>query len=245
MRDIKTIINSVERATRNNASVILTGAGVAGVITTAYLSAKAGYRMHEELQREEAIRQQKLTTKEAAKHVWKLYIPATAAATTAIVSIVGASRINSKRAAALTAAYSLTERAFIEYKEKVVETLGEKKEKKVREEIIADKIAANPVSNAVTIVGSGDILCYEAYTGRYFNSDMESIRRAQNTINAKLIREMEATLSDFYYLLNIPQTTSSSYSGWTSNKMLELSFSSLLHGGKPCLAFDYNYVEPF
>jgi len=242
---LKNVVTIIEKFTRNNASTILTVVGVAGVATTAYLSAQAGFKACEELQKEEAHQNRKLERKETIQHLWKLYIPAGLAATATVVSIAGASRINSRRAAALSAAYSLTERAFTEYKEKVVETLGDKKEKKIREEIAADKVTNSPPANATLVIGSGDILCYEMHTGRYFNSDMETIRRAQNTINAKLISEMEATLSDFYYLINIPQTSSSSYSGWSSDKMLELSFSSLLHDGKPCLAFDYNYVKVF
>lgn len=244
--NIKGFINTAEKFTRNNSSTILTVAGVVGVATTAYFSAKAGFKACEELKKEETIRNRPLDKKESIKHVWKLYIPAGIVGIGTIVSIASASKINNRRAAALTAAYSLTERAFSEYKEKVIETIGDKKEKKVREEIAADKLAANPpAQNGVMVVGSGDILCYELYTGRYFYSDMESIRRAQNTINAKLISEMEATLSDFYYLINIPQTSSSSYSGWTAEKMLDLSFSTLLHDSKPCLAFEYNYVKSF
>lgn len=243
--NIKSIGTTVEKFTRNNSSTILTAVGICGVATTAYLSAKAGYKSAKIIADEEQTTPYPLSGKEKFLLVWKCYIPATSSGAVAIAAIVGSASINARRTAALTAAYSLTERAFTEYKEKVVETLGDKKEKKLREEIAVDRVAANPPSNGVVVVGTGDILCYEMHTDRYFYSDMETIRRAQNTINAKLISEMEATLSDFYYLIDVPQTSSSSYSGWKSEKMLELSFSTLLHDGKPCLAFEYNYLKSF
>lgn len=229
----------IERLARENSSSILTALGVSGTITTAYLTAKASFKAASVLAEEPPM-----DKKETVKTVWKLYIPAVTSGTLTIGCILGASKINARRTAALTAAYSLTEKAYSEYKDKVVETLGEKKEKKVRDDIAADRVAQSS-SQGVVVLGTGDVLCYEMYTGRYFTSDMETLRKAQNDINAKLVREMEATLSDFYYLVGLPQTSYSSYSGWKSEKMMSLDFSTHLHDGKPCLAFEYNYITTF
>jgi len=232
---------TAERIARENSSSILTALGVTGTVTTAYLTAKATFKAANQIASAET-EFGRIENKEKIQLVWKMYIPAGTTGVLTIVCILGAAKINSRRTAALTAAYSLSERAYAEYKEKVIETLGEKKEQKVRDEIAADRIERNPPSQGIILVGSGDVLCYEAYTGRYFNSNMETLRKAQNDINAKLVRENETTLSDFYYMIGIPQTSFSSYSGWKSEKMMDLSFSTLLHDGKPCLSFEYNYV---
>lgn len=237
-------INKVERLIRNNSSSILTALGVSGTISTAYLTGKASYQARDVIKEEEAKLKHKLTQKEAVKIVWKLYIPATISGGVTIACILGASTINAKRTAAITAAYSLGEKAFSEYKDKVVETLGEKEEQKIRDEVAATKVNSQPPPQSL-IVSGGDVLCCEMWTGRYFLSNMEALRQAQNTINEKLIGQNEATLSDFYYILGIPQTSSSGYSGWTSTKMLKLSFSTQLADGKPCLTFEYNYVHTF
>lgn len=234
----------VEQVLRENSTSILTAFGVTGTISTAYLASKASIRAAWIISEEERLTAQPVPIKNAAKAVWKLYIPTVVSGSLTIGCIVGASRISSRRAAALTAAYSLTEKAYAEYKEKIIETIGDKKEKKVRDEIAADRLAKSPPQPLV-MLGTGDVLCCELHTGRYFNSDMETLRRAQNDINAKLMREMEATVSDFYYLIGLPTTSHSSYSGWKSEKMLDLSFSTLLHDGRPCLSFEYNYVTTF
>ena len=238
-------LNKAERLVRNNSSSILTALGVTGTIGTAYLAGKASFRAAWLIHEEERLTAQKVETKDAVKFVWKLYIPTAISGTLTVASILGSSKLNSKRTAAITAAYSLSERAFNEYKEKIVETLGEKEEKKVRDEIAAKTIANQPTSGLV-IVGGGDVLCYELWTGRYFMSNMETLRTAQNVINEKLIAHMDATLSDFYYELGIPQTSSSGYTGWISSKMLKLDYSTHMSpDNKPCIAFDYNYVQTF
>lgn len=93
------------------------------------------------------------------------------------------------------------------------------------------------------IAGSGTVLCCELYTGRYFQSDMQALAKAVNEINAKLNRHDYATLDDFYYEVGLEFTKVSGHTGWDSSRLLELEFSSILHDGKPVLAFDYNYVK--
>jgi hypothetical protein len=185
------------------------------------------------------------TIKRTVQLVWKQYIPTAISCGLTIGCVIGSTKISSKRTAAAYSLLTVSERAFNEYKEKVVEQLGVNKEKAIRDEIAQDRVKETSGS-AVVLVGAGNILCYEMHTGRYFYSDMENLRKAQNTINAKLIQEMDATLSDFYHLVGLPNTSYSYMSGWNCDKMMALEFSTTLsEDGRPCIAFDYNYVIPF
>jgi hypothetical protein len=240
---IKEVLFRAEKLVQENSTTILTAVGVSGTITTAYLASKASFKVGYRTAINDDRGINRPSAKEFVQAYWRLYIPPVASGGLTIVAVISAAKINSRRAAALTAAYSLSEKAYSEYKDKVVETLGERKEKKVRDEIAADQVNNNP-PQGVVMLGSGDILCCELWTGRYFNSDMEAIRKAVNVINSKLNRDDNATLSDFYDLIGLPNTTSSSYSGWNSDKLLDLNFSTQLHEGKPCLAFEYNYIKP-
>ena len=243
---IKELILRAEKLTRDNASTILTALAVSGTISTAYLAAKATFTVGYRTSTSDEAGSRPLTAKEYAQTYWKFYIPATVSGVITITCIVGSAKVNSKRAAALTAAYSLSEKAYAEYKEKVVATLGEKKERKVRDEIAEARVGSVPPPNSsVVLAGTGDVLCLELWTGRYFRSDLETIRRAVNVINSKVNSEMEATLSDFYYLIGLEQTSSSSYSGWSSDKLLEIHTTAVMHEGRPCMAFEYNYVKTF
>ncbi len=217
---------------------VLTGIGIAGTVTTAVLAARGAQQAEYCLDTE--AKQQPLT--EQAKLVWRCYIPAIASGTITVGCIYGASRFNARQAAALTAAYSLSERALHEYRDKVTETIGDVKEQALRDDIAQDRVLATP--NSTIVVEGTDALTCELHTMRYFKSDMESLRKAQNDINSRMLRHDSACLSDLYDLLEIPNTSTSWTQGWEAGKPMELEISAVLaENGKPCLAFDYNYLN--
>lgn len=238
-------VHRLGRLIQSNSTVILTALGVSGVVTTAVLSGRASFKAAHILAEEERVTAQPVPTKEAVKYVWKEYIPTFVSGGLTIGCIICGARISSKKTAAAYSLLTVSERAFNEYKEKVVEQIGINKEKAIKDEIAQDRVKETSGS-AVVIVGAGNVLCFELHTGRYFYSDMEALRKAQNTINAKLIQEMDATLSDFYHLVGLPNTSYSYLSGWNCDKMMALEFSTTLSDdGRPCIAFDYNYIIPF
>lgn len=245
MKSITPLAKTVKQLLRRNSPAILTGIGVTGVVSTAYLAAKASFEAARKIDKCEATcgisdnSRQRLI--ENAKHVAPLYIPAGLAGGVTIGCIIMATRVGNRRTAAITAAYSISERAFNEYREKVVEKFGEKKEQAVRDDIAQDRVNRN--SSQGIVVQSGSVLCFEQFTGRYFNCDMETLRSAENSINAKMIRENYATLSDFYYLIGLAYTSDSSDVGWTNDRLMNLQFSTVMsEDSRPCLAFDYNYL---
>lgn len=236
---------------KSNAPEILTALGVSGMITTSYLTAKATFDAsnvinHAQYMEDLNEKSHSFDFKEKTKLVWKIYIPATLSGAMTIGCIIGASKSTGRRTAAAVTAYSLTERAFSEYKEKVVEQLGEAKEQKVRDTIAQDHISKNPSgSHEVVILGSGNVLCCELFTHRYFRSDMERLRKAQNDVNAQINSQMYVSLDDFYDIIDIQHTSLSDKIGWDSDKLMALEFSTVLSdSGEPCLAFDYNYTKP-
>lgn len=248
--DLRHLSNTVARKLKSNSPAILTTIGVGGVLTTSYLIARASFEasviIRENEKAEGVIDDPKERLKERTKQVWRLYIPAGIAGAVTIGCIVGSSRISGKRVSAAYAAYSLSDLAFSEYKEKVVEQIGKAKEQGIRDDLAQKKIAANPSGQGqLFMVGSGQVLCCELYTMRYFRSDMETLRRVQNNINMKIHNDIYVTLDEFYDELGLKHTSHSGELGWDSDRMLELEFSTLLSdNNEPCLAFEYNYVKP-
>lgn len=239
----------LEKLVVDNSPSILTAIGVTGSITTAILTGKATFKAAEVLATERGRRDlydepHAISFKEKVPHVWKLYIPAASSGVLTVVSIIGANRIGTRRAAAMAAAYSLSERAFSEYKEKVVEKLGAKKEQVARDELAQERVDRNPLSSKqVIITGNGDVLCYDTPTGRYFRSNVESIRKTENDINTQVIHDGYCPLSDFYNLLNLVSTPYSEEVGWTEEKMLEIEFSTTMsEDNQPCIAIHYAVI---
>lgn len=72
---------------------------------------------------------------------------------------------------------------------------------------------------------------------------METLRKAENDLNAHMLGGTYATMDYFYDLLDLDHTPSSGQQGWECSKLMQLKFTAILHEGKPVLAFDYNYVK--
>jgi hypothetical protein len=238
--NISNLLHQLGQKVKSNAPEILTGLGITGVISTAVLAARAGNKAAAKLSEQDPW----MSNKEKAKIVWPLYIPTGISGVVTIGCIIGSGRASGKQTAAAVTAYSLTERAFSEYKEKVVEQIGKGKEQKVRDEIAQDRVRANPPSAEVIIV-EGEVLCCELFTKRYFASTMERLQQAKNEINHRINNNMYVYLEEFYDLIDLPYTSNSGNLGWDSDKLMELEFSTVLsENNRPCLAFDYNYTKP-
>lgn len=247
------MINKFARLTsryvRDNAPTILASFGVVGTVTTAVLSARAGYRAAEIIEQERQHqmldpRFSNFTPRHKAELTWQLYIPPTLTGVASCGLIIASVVVGNRRAAALAAAYSLSEKAFREYKDKVVDQIGKGKERKIRDELAQDRVNQDPVSRQDHIYGPGSVLCYDAYTGRYFYSDMESLRRAQNELNHRIINSYYASLSDLYDILQLHRTAFSDEVGWNCDRLLEMTFSTTMSDDdRPCIVINFQ-VEP-
>ena len=242
------ILKKFEKVTTDNSPNILTAIGVTGTAVTAYLAGRASFKAAEVLAETEYYEDTEekdilaLSLRDKVELTWKLYIPAAGSFVMTIACIIAANRIGTRRAAAMAAAYSLSEKAFEEYKKKVVDKMGENKEQAVRDEIAQDHIDQNPVKDReVIITGIGDVLCYDAYSGRYFQSDVQSLRAAMNDVNQQVVNSYYASLTDFYDRIGLARTSISDDVGWNADKLLNLEFSTgMTEDKRPCIHVDFN-----
>jgi hypothetical protein len=240
---IKAIAKTAVKTVSDSSPTILTGIAVTGTATTAYLAAKAGYRaalrIRDEEDRGGTAGDWKQRLRERARLTWTLYIPPAMAGAATIICIVGSNRISSTRAAAAAGAYNLLHTGFQEYKDKVAEVIGENKENRIRDDIATDRMQSDPVSSKeVIITYNGDVLCYDTYTGRYFQSSMNAIKKAENDINYQIIHDVYASLNDFYRKLGIHQVEAGDDLGWDDK--IELKITSVVsEDDRPCLAIAF------
>lgn len=230
---------------KTNSPELLTGLAVVGVGATAYLAHRAGKARSE---RPETTGD--TPVKRALNEVennWDLYTPAVLVGAATVGAIVFSNRAGNKRTAVALAAYSMTEKAFTEYKKYVVDEVGEKKEKAIRDKAAADRVNKTYDSAAPVVVGDGNVLCHEAYTDRYFMCDAESLRRAVNVVNHRALTGGLTTcpLDDFYDEIGLPYTSNSGRVGWTADRLMDLELTAVKTADdKPCLSFTYNYISP-
>ena len=246
-------IKGLTKGLKKHSPEILTGIGIAGMIGAVVMAVKATPKAVELLEnKKDELNVEKLSPVETVKTTWKCYIPTAVTGILGAACIIGASSVNHKRNAALAAAYGLTETAFKEYKDKVVEVIGEKKEQTVKDEIAKDKLTANPVteveSTAIVTTGYGDTLCYETLSGRYFYSDIEKIRAAENRANKTMLQFDYISLNEFYDELDLGHTGIGDSIGWgvAHTGLINLNFSSqLTNNSTPCLVIGYDNIPVY
>lgn len=225
-----------------HAPAILTGIGITLMITTTGLAVCATPKAHEKIKEKRRSKGENLTPVEVVKTVWTDYIPAAASGAAGTACLIGSTRMSGKRYAALAAAYSLSEASRIEFREKATQVLGEKKMQSINDAVAKEQIEKNPVrKNEIILTGNGNTLCYDALSGRYFYSDIEKIKRAENTINYRMRGEMYISLNDFYDEIGLDRNDLGDSLGWTVDKgMIQLWFSSqLTKEGVPVLVINY------
>lgn len=263
--NLSRIVKSIQSGLQKHSPEILTGIGITGMITTTVLAVRATPKalilIEEEKRRqnnellekakregkEDCVKIDKLKLIELFKTTWKCYIPSAITGVLSASCLISASSVNIRRNAALATAYSLSESALKEYQEKVIETIGEKKEHEIRDSVAKDKLKQDPVvSREVIFTGRGGTLCYDSIS-RYFECDIETIRKAENTINKRLLNEMYVSLNDFYYEIGLRPSDVGDDLGWNMNDgLVDLYFSSqIAEDGRPCLVINYRIAPRY
>lgn len=242
--NISRLVKNAQRTLSKHSPEILTGLGIAGMVSTVIFAVKAtpkALELIEEKKEEEDV--EKLTVIETVKTAWKPYIPAVVSGTVATACLIGANSVNAKRNAALATAYKLSETAFSEYKHQVIETIGEKKEKAIKEEVAKKKVEKNPVSNnQIIVTGKGNTRCCDSVSGRYFESDIDTIKKAVNELNRRMATgEMYISLTEYYSAIGLKPTKYSDEMGWNVGEgFIELDFTSMIcEDDVPCIVIDY------
>lgn len=241
---LKRTIKSAGRVLTKYSPGILTGIGITGMIGATFMAVKATPKALYLIEsKKEESEVEELTPVETIKTCWKCYIPATLTTVVSAACLIGASTVSAKRNAALATAYSISEAALREYQEKVVEVVGEKKEKAVRDAVAKDQIERDPVtkSEVVIIDSNSNTLCYEPLSGRYFKSTIDKIKKAEIKLDRQMIQEMYVSLNDFYWEIGLDGTDLGDKMGWNLSKgYMDLSFSSqLADDGTPCAVIVY------
>ena len=260
------ILKPAQKVIANNSAAILTGVGVVGTVTTAVLTARGTVKavraldeynalaaVHAAVQNEDSsVPPVQMTPVAKAVFVGQHYIPAISSGITTITAILFSYKISSKQSAAFAAAYGISERAFQEYKDKVVEKVGAKKETTIVESLAQDKVDANPLGNReVMVIGAGDVLCYDELSGRYFRSSIEAIKAAENKVNHAILNENAVSLGTFYDAIGLGGTQLDDQLGWNLDRMLDISYSATITDrGEPCIVITFrtgpveNYARP-
>lgn len=248
--DLKHLIKPASEYITKNSPRILTILAASGVFSTAVLAAKAtpeAVRRVLDAQSEMTT----VTTLDKARLMAPCYIPAAAMGVVTVACVIGAHSVHTRRTAAIASAYSITEKALVDYRNKVIESHGSESDASIIDAVAADEVNRHEPGQVV-ILGKGSILTYDTLSGRYFSSDAESIKAAVNALNSVIINEGFASQNDFYRHLGLAALPTGEDIGWSSSTLLDIRITSMLNEeNTPCLALSYlvapkaNYYRGF
>lgn len=250
-KQLKNVGLKAMQAIGKRSPLILTALGIGSGFAAVVLTVKATREASDIIEEEKCLRierdeSEEMTPVEVVKVAWKPFVPVAATWIFSTACVIGSCSVHARRNAALAAAYKVSETALTTFKESAVEELGQKKVNEIQKKAAGKRMEQNPPrSSEVIIMGDGAVLCYDDISGRYFNSDRETIRAAVNDCNYLLQLEMFVSLNDFYERVGLPYTTFGAQAGWNIDQYpFEVLFDTkLTPDGKPCLVVTYN-IEP-
>lgn len=253
MNKLNKLFNKIKKGTVKHSPEILVSLGIVSGISSTVLAVKATPKAlmlieEEKIERRKNDEDDNLKSIEVVKVAWKPYIPAVVSGVAGIACVLGAHSVNTRRNAALATAYKLTETAFSEYKDAVIEEIGDKKEEVVKKKVAEKKLQKAPIENKeVIITGNGNVLCFDSISSRYFESNIEVIRKVVNNLNADLISRDYVSLNEFYYDLGLEPTAVGDQLGWNSAYgLVEVEFDTqLASDGRPCIVIRYDIAPRY
>jgi hypothetical protein len=255
--DLSVLFKRAGQVAAENSPAILTAIGVTGTLTTAYLAAKGALKAAEALKEAEEAKTaefeaespanrglknvpEPLTTQEKFEATWEHFVPAAMSAAMTVAAIICSNRISDRRTAALASAYSVVKESYTEYQAKTAEKVGPKKAQEIKDDVAAEMVKRHPIrSTEVIMTGGGQVPFYDRWSGRYFYSDIESVRKGVNDFNQRLLHDMYASLNEFWSMIKVPSAACGEYLGWTSDNFLEIDITWVTIEGERVAVVDF------
>lgn len=243
---LKAFANGLWKGAKQHSPEILIGLGITGAASSVIFAVKATPKAMILLdQKKQELGVEKLEAKEIIKTAAPVYIPTAVSFGVSVACIIGASSMNARRNAALTAAYTMSESALRTYRDKVLETVGEGKEREIRQAAAIEQQQKTPEAQTVVVNNeAGQLKCFDSLSGRYFAATKNQVEKAVNDFNRQLRDDMRMSLNEWYDMIGLDQNKLGDMLGWDIDRgYIETCYASRLdEEGMPCLVV--NYVEP-
>lgn len=246
---IKSIVSQLGNFIQKNSPYILTGLGCAGVVSTAVMTGKAAIKAHEKTKEVEKEMKDEgcsdeLELKDKVKITWKYFVPPAIMGATSVACIIGAQSVNTRRHAALASLYTLSEQTLKDYRENVKELVGKNKEEKAYDKVQQDRVIQNPPKDGqIILTEKGNTLFKDSYSGRFFKSDIEALRRVENELNHMINHQMWVPVNDLYSVIGLEPTKLGDDIGWDPDQLIEFKFIPTIYNKDNedvCIILDYD-----
>lgn len=199
---------------KRNASTILTCLGATGVVATAVMVGKETPKVTTLLKDAKEKKGEELTKWEKVKIAGPIYAPSIITGAATIACIFGSNLISKRQQATLMSAYALLDNSYREYKKKTDELYGNEAGKHIRGEIAKDKYTGDD-----KLLDDNKELFYDFYSGRYFESNKETVMRAQYETNRAMYLNGAVCLNEYYDFLGLEPKAEYEDIGWSCGQL--------------------------
>lgn len=230
---MKKLVHRTKLFVGRNGSTILTCFAGVGLVATAVLTAQATPKAMTRIENAKEEKGEELTKLQTVVAAAPAYIPPILTGVATIACMFGANALNKRQQASLMSAYALLDNSYKEYKKKVGTLYGEDANENVQSEIAKDKYEDCDIAPE-----DGMKLFYDDFSGRYFESTMEKVLKAEYNLNRDLNMRCYATLNEFYDYLDLPPIDGGDELGWSSDMNAEYYWQSWIDFGHPKTIMD-------
>jgi hypothetical protein len=226
---------------KTHSPTVLFGLGIAGGVTSTVLACRATLKLEEVLARAQhdldianSMQHEDYSDSDRKKDVaiiytrsvvdlGRLYGPAVVVGAASISALWGSHNILTKRNAALMSAYAAVDKAFKEYRARVVEKYGEDVDRTLRYETETITVKNEETGKKETIVRAapGAASMYARFFDEHcgpWSKDPEVnllwVKCQQNYANDLLHSRGHVFLNEVYRLFDLPDTTAGAVVGW-------------------------------
>lgn len=238
--------------TQKHSPTLLFGVGVIGMVTTVALACRATLKMEEligeaeekdkkidaalelgddKYTEEDAKKDGILVKTQTAAKIAKIYAPAVAVGLVSIGAFTGSHIVLNRRNAALTAAYGVVDKAFREYRGRVIDEHGKEKDQEYRFGSVEREVAVDTdEGTAVKTVKGADpkfakesggrsmyAVCFDESNRNWrsdWNYNQMFLRSQQQYANDRFNRDGFLFLNDVYEMLGYQRTSFGQVVGW-------------------------------
>ena len=203
---------------KRNSSTILTGIGGVGVVATTVMAITATPKALKRIEIAKEEKGEELTKFEIVKTAAPVYIPTILTGATTLACIFGANALNKRQQASLMSAYALLDHSYKDYRNKVTEMYSDDANRVIQTELAKDAYEKEDEIE----VEDGNTLFYDSFSGRYFETTMENVLRAEYELNRVFATSGYACLNEFYDDLHLEKFDYGEELGWSTYEMGEM-----------------------
>jgi hypothetical protein len=231
---------------QKHSPVIMVATGTVGVVVAGVLACRATLKMDEILREAEdtkvriakakalktekyneddADRDLKVSRIQLAVSIARAYAPAVIIGAAGIALIAGSHIILSRRYAGVTAAYAAVDKAFKDYRQRVIADVGEEKDAEYRYDLVDKEVFVDDEmgghTETVKVLGENGAsmyaICFDEASRNWkpeWSYNQMFLSAQQTWANNKLRADGHVFLNDIYRMLGLPDTKAGAVCGW-------------------------------